>query len=175
MKNKPFSITLLLGIILSSGCSTSNTTLQSKFQQEFEDSIFNAGAVKYKYLYDPLTPQASYLVGSKIQFLQFRMNPEVGFSEAYIFFDSEKDSIEKYILRIAQPNWEDYSNSYDDTFHDTIYEIYPKLKLTIAHSDGHHIDSIFRENIIEHYIKFIYEMKRSTENKYLKEKQESSF
>lgn len=145
---------------------TTNDTLDKKLSKEFYNSINEQNAEKFEFNYDGLTPQESYFVDGKIRFLTFRQNPEAGFSEGKIIFNAQTDSIEKYILRIVEPEWKTYEDNIFDKFFDTIYIIHPKERKTFAYSNNKIVDSTFNPYINDWNVNFIYKMKQETEKKY---------
>ena len=145
---------------------TANDKLDKKLSEEFYDSIKSQNAEKFEFNYDGLTPQESYFKDGKIQFLKFRQNPEAGFSEGMIYFNSQTDSIDKYILRQVVPEWKTYNDDMFDKYFDTIYIISPNLNKTKTYSKNNLIDSTFRPYINDWNVKFIYKMKKGTEEKY---------
>ena len=166
MNNKYQLITFLLLLSLASCKQRSNDKLDEKLTKEFNNSINEKNAKKFEFNYDGLVPQESYFVDGKIKYLKFKQNPEAGFSEGKIIFNSKTDSIERYILRIVSPEWKTYHNDIFDKYSDTIYIIFPTENKTFAYSKNKFVDSMFRPYINQWNVEFISEIKHETEKEY---------
>lgn len=171
MKMKLYNVKLYLTMIvfftiLISCENPSNDKLEINLEKEFSDSISKSKAEYFKYLYDGLVPQESYFVKSKLKYLKFRHNPESGFLEVRVYFDTKTDSIEKWVLRKVTPDGNSFNDGVYDKHFDTVFIALPKQKLIITYFDNKIIDSTFRKSIFETNERFIYEMKLYTEKIY---------
>ena len=166
MNNKYQLITFLLLLSLASCKQRSNDKLDEKLTKEFNNSINEKNAKKFEFNYDGLVPQESYFVDGKIKYLKFKQNPEAGFSERKVVFNSRTDSIEKYILRIVSPEWKTYHKDKFDKYFDTIYVIYPSENKSVTYSDNKIVDSLFRPYLNQWNVEFIYKIKQETEKEY---------
>lgn len=166
-----YKITLVLFFFSFVSCSdVNNDKVDTLFENEFKASISKNKAIKFKYLFDPLTPQENYFIGNKIKFLKFRFNPELGFSERRVYFNLETDSIEKFILRRVTPEWETIKGNNEDEFkfNDSIFVVFPKFNRTDIYFNNNKIKSI---NSILHFNwekDDIYRRKHYTEIEYKK-------
>lgn len=170
LMKKPIKLFMAMSILLLQGCQNNNDEIDSMFEKEFMDTISLTNAKFYDYDFDELTPTNSYFINSKIKCLKYRMNPEEGYSTTRIYFDSNTDSIEKYVLRIVEPT----SKMPYNEFIDEIYVIYPKTKKTFTFFNNKLIDSTFRKEIFEYNLEFIYTLKQMTEqNHNIKQKNDN--
>ena len=158
-----YSVFVLLFLILTGCESVTNDELYNKMEQDFSADITENKAEYFEYLYDGLVPQSSYFVESKIQYLKFKHNPEVGFSEGLIYFDFETDAIKKYVLRKVRPDWREYEEGKNEKFFDTIFVLYPNRKDGEVYYGNKLIDKKYREDILKENLDFIYAMKKRTE------------
>lgn len=155
-----FSICLMQ--ILASCQSSNNNRIHKELVKEFRDIIENSKATYFDFKYDGLVPQESYFVDGKLKYLKFKFNPEAGYSESCVSFDSRTDSIDKYVLRVVTPEWKTYSESIFDTYYDTLFVIYPAKNIVHTYANNSLVDS-FQNNINDYNIEFVYKMKHGTE------------
>ncbi|GEM_PF-714725 len=155
-----FSICLIL--ILVSCQSSNNNRIHRELVKEFRDSVEKSKATYFDFEYDGLVPQESYFVDGKLKYLKFEFNPEAGYAEGYVSFDSRTDSIDRYILRVVTPEWKTYNESIFDTYYDTLFVIYPSKNVVHTYANNSLVDS-FQNNINDYNIEFVYKMKHGTE------------
>lgn len=148
--------------------NATNDILDSDLEKEFKGAIANANAEEFKYLDDGLVPQENFFIDSKLKFLKIRLNPEVGFSEKRIYFDLKTDSIEKFVLRKVQADWDSFEDGKYHKFNDSIFVVYPKMNKTDVYFDNEKIISLNSKAILLEEEKFIYRLKNYTENEYNK-------
>ncbi len=154
-------ISLFLIIILTiQNCQKNNDKIDLTFEKEFADSLEKNNATLFKYNYDGLTPQKSYFVNDKLQFLKIHRGPEYGSIDARIYFD-KNDSIQKNVLRIIEV--EDWKT---ENLVDTIFVIYPEKQLIFAYVNNKLVDSSFNKRRYDWNAKFIKKLKFYTEEKY---------
>lgn len=165
-------IRLLSSLFLSFlfiGCeNATNDILDSKLEKDFKITIVNTNAEEFKYQEDGLVPQENFFIDSKLKFLKFRFNPEVGFTERRVYFDLKTDSIEKLVLRKVQADWDSFEDGNYHKFHDSIFIIYPKMNKTEVYFGNKKIKSLNLKSILSEEEKYIYRLKNYTESEYNK-------
>jgi hypothetical protein len=155
------SLSIFLLIFLLLNCGKNNNELNTKFENEFNDSIKKSNAKSFEYNYYELTPQKSYFVNSKLRFLKFHIGPEFGSIDSKIYYDQKTDSIKKHVLRIVEvENWK------TEKLVDTIFVMYPEKKKIYSYVNNKLVDSTFKKQIFEWNQKFIKNIKHTTEEKY---------
>lgn len=160
------SIFLIVSILSLSCKQATNEQLDVQLTNEFYGAIANDKAKKFEYDYDGLVPQESYFTNGKIKFLKFRNGPEAGFSEGKVYFNLATDSIEKYVLRIVEPEWKTYNDNMFDKYFDTIHIIYPSKRKMYRYVDNKLVDSTYDPYMSNWNVQFIYKMKTNTEKVY---------
>ncbi|RTL14009.1 MAG: hypothetical protein EKK56_02700 [Flavobacteriaceae bacterium] len=167
-----YFIRLLSSLFLSFlfiGCKNAkNDILDSDLEKEFKIAIANTNAEEFKYLDDDLVPQENFFINSKLKFLKFRFNPEVGFTERRVYFDLKTDSIEKLVLRKVQADWDSFEDGNYHKFNDSIFVVYPKTNKTDIYFDNEKVKSINSKFILLKEEKYIYRLKNYTENQHNK-------
>lgn len=162
-------IRLLFLSFLFIGCENSNNDiLDSDLEKEFKTAIANTKAEEFKYLDDGLVPQENFFIDSKLKYLKFRYNPEAGFSERRVYFDLKTDSIERIVLRKVQADWNSFKDGDYHKFHDSIFIVYPKMNKTEVYFKNEKVKSINSIALFLEQEKYIYKIKKLTENEYNK-------
>lgn len=162
-------IRLLFLSFLFIGCENSNNDiLDSDLEKEFRTAIANTKAEEFKYLDDGLVPQENFFIDSKLKYLKFRYKPEAGFSERRVYFDLNTDSIERIVLRKVQADWDSFKDGDYHKFHDSIFIVYPKMNKTEVYFKNEKVKSINSIALFLEQEKYIYKIKKLTENEYNK-------
>jgi len=160
-----YILTLLVFAFFLSSCLTppNNDIKDESFENEFLSKIKRDSATYFDYQYDGLTPQKSFFIDNKLKYLTFRHGPEVGFVECRITFDLTSDSIEKYTLREVLPKFQKDNN---EKIYDTIFVFYPKRHVSEIYYDNKLISTTYRQDVFTERLKFIYELKSRTQDKF---------
>jgi hypothetical protein len=146
----------------------SNDDLNLDIENDFHDSISKNKAKEFIYLNDGLVPQKNFFINSKLKYLKFRYNPELGFSERRVYFNLETDSIDKFILRKVTPDWKTIEGSNEDNFkfYDSIFIVYPKLNKTDIYYSNRKVKTVNSILYLSDEQEGIYRIKYYTENKF---------
>jgi hypothetical protein len=162
-------IRLLFSSFLFIGCENAiNDILDSDLEKEFRTAIANTNAEEFKYIDNGLVPQENFFINLKLKYLKFRFNPEAGFSERRVYFDSKTDSIEKFVLRKVQADWDSFEDGDYHKFYDSIFVVYPKMNKTDVYFDNKKIKSLNSKAVLLKEEKYIYRLKKYTESRYNK-------
>jgi hypothetical protein len=148
----------------------SNDNLDLDFENDFYDSIKKYKAKEFIYLNDGLVPQKNFFINSKLKYLKFRYNPELGFSERRVYFNFENDSIDKFILRKVTPDWKTIEGTNEDNFkfHDSIFIVYPKLNKTNIYYNNKKVKTVKSTLYLNDEKEGIFRIKYYTEKKFHK-------
>lgn len=160
-------ITILLGafvFIFMKSCRENQDELFNRLKNEFSISIKKAGARKFDYQYDGLSPQNSYFVGCKLQFLTLKSSGELTDTETIVIF--QNDSIKKLIVRqkIYEGNTNEGGRNWNKIETDSIYIIDCKKKTKQVYVKNKHLKTLKLKNCndFEYFVK----IKKQTENNY---------
>lgn len=162
------SAIFVLTIIFLSGKkgNYNNETIYKVYEDEFNEKIQKNSAVEYKFQYDGLTPQVSYIINSKIKFLKYSHDPENGKIDNLVFFNLHNDSINKIIRRKVFNIIDTKTRKLKTKFSDTLYVIRFDKRKTYTFANNKIIDSTLKNGIFMSDENFIKKMKYFTEMKY---------
>ncbi|WP_291153544.1 hypothetical protein [Flavobacterium sp. UBA7680] len=163
-------IHIIFGVLLLtifSNCSKENNDdVMKQFENDFNDSITKYKAEKFEYKFEALVQQTSYIFDSKIKLLKYSHEPENGFIQSLVFFDSSTDSIQKIIRREITPEWKNNSFKLEDSCDTTYVLFYSPKRKVLKYFDNKVIDSSSNEALLKKDINYIKKMKVDTEKKY---------
>lgn len=144
----------------------SNDIIFKEYENEFNNEIQKKSAIEYKFQYDGLTPQMSYIINSKIKFLKYSHGPENGKIDNLVFFNMHNESINKIVRRKVFKIIDTKTKKTTSKFSDTLYVIrYDKRKMYVF-ANNKIVDSTFKNGIFTSDENFIQKMKYFTEKKY---------
>lgn len=143
-----------------------NETIYKQYENEFNNEVQKNSAIEYKFQFDGLTPQVSYIINSKIKFLKYSHGPENGKIDNLIFFNLHNDSINKIVRRKVFKIIDTRTRKITNKFSDTLYVIRFDKRKTYVFANNKIIDSTFKNGIFTSDENFIKKMKYFTEKKY---------
>lgn len=169
MKNLK-EILLLLLIFTMFSCQKEQASFFKTFEKQFESEIEREGAKLFKFQYDPFSPQSSYFLNSKIRYLKIHLSGELSTSISLIKF--EKDSIinivEHFTTYEGNDNGRTAGRDLNKLEGDTIY-VYDyqnsNFKSFVNKKLYKTSNKEFSNGIISDNKKWIYDLKRETEQK----------
>ncbi|MCL9806840.1 hypothetical protein NAT51_14995 [Flavobacterium amniphilum] len=158
---------LFVGILSLQGCIQSQHSLFSDFEDDFHYAAGKAKAKPFKYQYDKLSPQTSYLVDCKLRFLTFETSGELTDKESLVEFenDSVTKIIEHFTIYAGNDNGETAGRDSGKIEADTIYysdfknEVYKIYVNNIAMKSSKPKDYRIGND-------YLYNVKKATERSY---------
>lgn len=165
-----YSIAMLCAVAFTACQQPNNDTIAKQLGNDFKDSIAKYNAKKFDYNFDPLTPQESYFVGSKLKFLKYTNGPELGTIESTLYFDLKTDSVSKIIRRKVNEELNEVGTDLSGKVNDTLYITTFNPKRTLVYADNLVIDSIGKSIPFADDTEWAYKVKYYTEKQYSKRK-----
>lgn len=174
MTNSIKILSLLLIFTLLS-CESKQASFFKTFEKQFEAEIEKEGAKLFKFQYDPFSPQSSYFLNSKMKYLKVHLSGELETSISLIKFENDSivNIVEHFTIYEGNDGGRTAGRDLNKLEGDTIYVydyknsnfksfVNKKLYKTsnIEFSNG---------GIISDNKKWIYDLKRETEQKYNQE------
>ncbi|WCM42822.1 hypothetical protein MG290_03825 [Flavobacterium sp. CBA20B-1] len=168
------NILLLLSFFTLLSCENKQSLFFKTFEKQFEAEIEKEGAKLFKFQYDPFSPQSSYFLNSKIKYLKIHLSGELSTSISLIKF--ENDSIVNIVEHFTTYGGNDGGRTAGRDLNklegDTIYVYDYKnssFKSFVNKKLYKTSNKEFSSGIISHNKKWIYDLKRETEQKYNQE------
>lgn len=154
---------IIFGLIFLQSCKNRQDELFNKFQNDFSNSIQKSNAKKFEYQYDGLSPQNSYFVGCKLQYLTLKSSGELTTTEEFVIF--ENDSINKIIKRIQIYEENERGRDWSEIETDSIYVTDFKKGITEIYAKNEIVKTVNTKDLTDNN-KYIYMVKEQTEINY---------
>ena len=173
MTNSIKILSLLLIFTLLS-CERKQASFFKTFEKQFEAEIQKEGAKLFKFQYDPFSPQSSYFLNSKMKYLKLKESGELSTSIKLITFDNDSivNIVEHFTTYEGNDNGRTAGRDLSKLKGDTIY-IYDyknsDYKSFVNKKLYKSSNRIFSNRSTSDKKKWIYELKRETEQKYNQE------
>ena len=164
-------ILLLLLIFTLFSCQKEQSSFFKTFEKQFESEIEKKGAILFKFQYDPFSPQSSYFLNSKMKYLKLQDSGELSTSIKLITFENDSivNIVEHFTVYERNDNGKTAGRDLSKLEGDTIY-VYDyqnsNFKSFVNKKLYKTSNKEFSNGIISDNKKWIYDLKRETEQRY---------
>lgn len=173
MTNSIKILSLLLIFTLLS-CESKQASFFKTFEKQFEAEIEKEGAKLFKFQYDPFSPQSSYFLNSKMKYLKIQESGELTTSVKLITFENDSiiNIVEHFTTYEGNDNGKTAGRDLNKLEGDTIYiydyqnsnyKSFVNKKIYKSSNKEFAFKTPFSSK------KWIYELKRVTEQNYNRE------